>query len=325
VLILGRADLELLLEPRGLTDALAEAFAAHAAGRTRVPPRTTVAVTDDGVLLLMPAAAPAESGLALGTKLVTFYAGNHARGVPTIQAIYVLMEGTSGRPLALLEGGFLTGLRTGAASALAARHLARKTARRLVCFGAGVQAGFQIRCLAAELPIERVEVVGRDDVRARRFAEWWTTQLGLPVVVAADAAAAVAAADVITCATTATAPLFDGRRLAPGAHVDAVGAFQPTVRELDSETVRRARVVVDHPGAVDSAGDLVIPLKEGVVGRDHVGGDLADLVSGRVAGRTRPDEITLFKSVGFALEDLAAASLAYTRAKERGVGREVSL
>jgi len=170
-----------------------------------------------------------------------------------------------------------------------------------------------------------VEVVGRDPVRARRFAEWWTGQLGLPVTVVTDPDAAVARADIVTCATTATTPLFDGRRLASGAHVDAVGSFQPTTRELDAETIRRARVVVDQPGAIDSAGDLAIPMKEAEIARAHVVGELADVVSGKVAGRTRPEEITLFKSVGFALEDLVAARLAYTRAKARGIGREVSL
>jgi len=325
VLVLGRADVEALLEPRELVDALARAFAEHAAGRSRVPPRATVPVTDDGLLLVMPAAAPADDGWALGTKLVTFYANNHARRAPTIQATYVLMEGTTGTPLALLEAGFLTGLRTGATSALAARHLARRDAKRLVCFGAGVQAGFQLRCLTVELLVERVEVVGRDPVRARRFAEWWTGQLGLPVTVVTDPDAAVARADIVTCATTATTPLFDGRRLAAGTHVDAVGSFQPTTRELDAETIRRARVVVDQPGAIDSAGDLAIPMKEAEIARAHVVGELADVVSGKVAGRTRPEEITLFKSVGFALEDLVAARLAYTRAKARGIGREVSL
>jgi ornithine cyclodeaminase/alanine dehydrogenase-like protein (mu-crystallin family) len=325
VLVLGRADVEALLEPRALIDALARAFAEHAAGRSRVPPRTTVPVTDDGVLLLMPAAAPADEGLALGTKLVTFYADNHARGAPTIQATYVLMDGTTGTPLAFLDAGFLTGLRTGAASAVAARYLARQDVRTLVCFGAGVQAGFQLRCLAAELSIERVEVIGRDPARARRFAELWSGELGIPVTVAADRNAAVARADIITCATTATAPLFDGRQLASGVHIDAVGSFQPAVRELDGETIRRARVVVDQPGAVESAGDLAIPIKDGIVGRSHIVAELADVVSGKVPGRTSPQEITLFKSVGFALEDLVAARLAYTRAKARGIGREVSL
>jgi alanine dehydrogenase len=325
LLVLGRADLGAVLEPCELIDALARAFADHAAGHYRVPPRTTVPVTNDGVLLLMPAAGPAGDGVALGTKLVAFYADNHRRGVPTIHSTYILMDGVTGRPLALLEGGFLTGLRTGATSALAARHLARQDARTLVCFGAGVQAGFQLRCLTAELLIERVAVIGRDSVRSRRFAEWWRERLGLPVAVATDPDAALAEADVVTCATTATMPLFDGRRLKAGAHVDAVGTFQPTAREVDAETVRRARVVVDQPGTIDNAGDIAIAIKDGVIVREHVVGDLAAVVSGAVAGRTRPDEITLFKSEGFALEDLVAARLAYARALARGLGRNVDL
>lgn len=325
VLVLGHADVEALLEPRELIDALARAFAEHAAGRSRVPPRATVPVTDDGVLLLMPAVAAADDGLALGTKLVSFYAKNAARGVPTIHGTYVLMDGTTGAPLAFMDAGFLTGLRTGATSAVAARYLARRDASTLLCFGAGVQAGFQLRCLTAELPIRRVAVVGRDPERARRFADRWAGALGLPVTVTADAGDAVARADVITCATTATTPLFDGRRLAPGTHVDGVGSFQPTARELDGETIRRARVVIDQPGTIDNAGDLAIAIAEGAIARGHVAGTLAEVASGAVAGRTRADEITVFKSEGFALEDLVAARLAYTRARARGVGQEVSL
>ena len=319
MLILGRADLEAVLEPCELIDALERGFADHAAGRSRVPPRASVAVTGDGVLMLMPAV----DDVAAGTKLVTFYADNQKRGVPTIHATYVLMDGATGRPLAFMEGGFLTGLRTAATSALAARHMARKESRTLVCFGAGVQAGFQLLCLSAELPIERVAVIGRDPERARRFAAEWSTRLRRPVTVMTDGDAAVAAADVVTCATTAVTPIFDGRRLSPGTHVDGVGTFQPTVREVDAETVRRARVVVDQPGTIDNAGDIAIAIKEGVVTRAHVVGDLAGVVSGAVAGRIRPEEITFFKSEGFALEDLVAARLAYARAQARGLGREV--
>ena len=325
MLVLSRADVEALLEPRELIDALARAFADHAAGASRVPPRAAVQVTDDGVLLIMPAVAAAADGLALGTKLVSVYADNQARGAPTIQGTYVLMDGVTGAPLAFMDAGFLTGLRTGATSAVAARYLARRDAKALLCFGAGVQAGFQLRCLTAELPIRRVEVVGRDPVRARRFAESWTTELGLPVTVTADLDAAVARADVITCATSGTTPLFDGRHLTAGVHVDGVGTFQPTARELDGETIRRARVVVDQPGTVEGAGDIAIPIKDGTIPRGHIVGTLAEVVSGAVPGRTQPDEITVFKSEGFALEDLVAARLTYTRAQARGIGREVRL
>lgn len=321
MLVLGRAEVEALLEPRALIDALARAFAEHATGASRVPPRTSVPVTDDGVLLLMPAMEDA----SLGVKLVSFYAGNRARGVPTVHGTYVLMDGRTGAPLAFMDAGYLTGLRTGATSAVAARYLARSDAKTLLCFGAGVQAAFQLVCLVAGLPIERIEVVGRDPERARRFAETWATRLGLPVDVMTDVGVALARADVVTCATTATTPLFDGHRLRPGVHIDAVGTFQPTARELDSETIRRARVVIDQPATIDHAGDIAIPIIEGVIPRSHVAGTLADVASGTVAGRTRADEITVFKSEGFALEDLVAARLVYTQAKARGAGREVSL
>ena len=321
LLILGRADLEAVLEPRALIDALERGFADYAAGRLRVPPRASVPVTDDGVLLVMPAV----DDVAAGTKLVTFYARNQQRGVPTVHATYILMDGPTGRPLALLEGSFLTGLRTGATSAVAARYLARKDAKTLVCFGAGVQAGFQLLCLTAELPIERITVIGRNPERARQFATSCIKLLQRPVEVTTNADSAVASADVVTCATTAVTPLFDGRRLQPGTHVDGVGTFQPTAREVDAETIRRARVVVDQPGTIDNAGDIAIPIKDRVVTRDHVVGDLAAVVSGAVAGRTQPKEITFFKSEGFALEDLVAARLAYERATARGLGRTVDL
>lgn len=326
MLVLSRDDLRAILTPPDLVDGLAAAISAHAAGKTRLPPRAVHAVSDDGLLLLMPAALDDGGTAALGTKLVTYHGGNRARGQPTIHATYVLMDGGSGQPLALLEGTFLTGIRTGAASALAARHLARPDARRLACFGAGAQAGFQLRCLAAVLPLERVSVVGRDPGRARAFCAELARELGIPVEVAPDGRRAVAAADVITCATTAVAPVLAGVDLRPGAHVDAVGAFRRDTREVDTETVRRAHVVVDtYAGAWEEAGDILIPLAEGAIGREHVVAELAQLVTGERAGRTGAEEITLFKSVGWALEDLAAARLAYNRAKERSIGTEVSL
>jgi ornithine cyclodeaminase/alanine dehydrogenase-like protein (mu-crystallin family) len=326
VRVLTRADLARLLPPADLIPALERAFRRLAEGACRVPPRGVLPVGDDGVLLLMPAVATGGDDGGLGAKLVTSFADNRRRGHPTISACYVLLDETTGRPLALLEGTVLTALRTGATSALAARYLARPDAGRVACFGSGVQAAFQLRCLAAVRPLTRVAVVGRDPARARAFAEAMTRELGVPVEVAGDPAAALDQADLVTCATTATTPIVAGARLRPGVHVDAVGAFRPTDREVDTEVVRRARVVVDtYAGALEEAGDVLIPLGEGVVGRDHIAAELAEVVSGRRPGRTRPDEITLFKSVGFALEDLAAARLAYNRAVAQQVGAEIAL
>lgn len=329
MLVLGRADLAKLLTPRDVIDAVAAAFRRHAGGLTHVPARGVVPVTEDGVLLLMPAVARgehADGAPVAGAKLVTYYANNRSRGVPTIHAAYVLLDGATGRPLALVEGTYVTGLRTGATSALAARYLARPEARRVVCFGAGVQAAFQLRCLAAVRPIDRVDVIGRDPARARAFADAMRGELGIAVDVATDARAALREADLVTCATTATTPVVTGADLSPGVHVDAVGAFRPDTREVDTETVRRARIVVDtYAGALDEAGDVLIPMKEGALSRDALIAELAELVTGARPGRRTAEEITFFKSVGFALEDLAAAELAYRLARARGAGTEIAL
>jgi ornithine cyclodeaminase len=236
------------------------------------------------------------------------------------------MDGATGQPVALLEGTYLTALRTGATSALAARLLARADARRVVCFGAGVQAAMQLACLAAVRPLERVAVVGRNPDRARRFAAETSRALGLPVEVAPDARAAVRGADIVTCATTSPAPVVFGADLRPGVHLDLVGAFRPTEREADTEAVRKARVVVDtYAGALEEAGDVLLPLREGAIERAHILAELAELVTGARTGRRSDADITLFKSVGWALEDLAAARLAYDRARAERLGAEVAL
>ncbi len=330
MLVLTRADLERVLAPRDVIDALAEAFRRHAAGRTSVPQRGVLPVGDDGTLFVMPAVSPPASGAreagGLGAKLVTYYPRNRERGHPTHLASYVLMEHTTGEPLALLEASYTTALRTGATSALAAKHLARPDSRRVACFGTSVQAGWQLRCLAAVFPLERTVVFGRDQERAQAFAGAMARELGLAVETGRNAVAAVSAADIVTCATTSPTPLFAGADLRPGTHVDAVGAFRPSEREVDTETVRRARVVVDaYAAALAEAGELLIPLGESAIGREHVVAELAELVTGSRQGRTSSSDVTLFKSVGFALEDLATATLAYHRARERGIGVEVAL
>lgn len=326
MLILTRADLERLLSPPDVVEAMASAFRRHADGVCTVPPRGVTAVGRDGVLLTMPAAFSDGAARGLGVKQISVYGDNRSRGHPTLYATYVLMDGATGQPLALLEGTVLTGLRTGATSALATRLLARADASRVACFGAGVQARFQLLCLAALRPLERVVVIGRTQARVQAFVAAMRDALGVPVEAGDDPHRAVREAHLIVCATTSPAPVVHGADLQPGAHVDAIGAFRPTDRELDADAVRRARVVVDtYVGALEEAGDLLIPMREGLIDRSHVVAELAEVVTGRRTGRTGPDDITVFKSVGFALEDLAAAQLAYDRARAEGIGKEVNL
>ncbi len=324
MLVLTRADLETLLEVEAVIEAVEAAFHHHAAKGVRLIPRQGLPLDGRDVLLLMPCAIPGAG--AVGTKSVSVCFGNSARGLPTVLASYLLHDPETGEPLAFMEAGYLTGLRTGAASAAAARRLARPDSRVVACFGAGVQAGFQLRCLRAVLPLARVLVVSRSPRTAAAFAERESRRLGLPVVPAASAAAAVAEADVIVTATTSPTPVFDGRDVRPGTHVDAVGSFQPTTRELDGETLRRARLFVDtREGAWHEAGDVLLAVQEGAIGREHVEGELAELVTGTRPGRRSPEEITCFKSVGFAAEDAVTARLAYDRARAAGRGLAVAL
>ena len=322
--ILGREDLERLLAPADVIRAVEGAFREHAAGRARTLPRAVLPMRGAGLFLAMVGSLPRQR--ALGTKLVTVVPKNRGRDLPTLHATYLLTDPEMGAPLALMEASFLTAIRTGAASALAARYLARRDSKTVACFGAGVQARYQLLCLQAVLPVERVTVVGRSPERARAFAIRMAGELGLPVEVTRDRRAAVAGADLVTCATTSATPVFDGRDARPGTHVDAVGAFQATTREVDTTLVRRAQVAVDtYEGAWEEAGDLLIPIKAGAITRRHVRAELAELVSRRKRGRSTREEITLFKSVGFALEDAATARLAYDRAVASNVGTEVLL
>jgi ornithine cyclodeaminase len=284
-------------------DALEDAFGADDPGTS--PLRSHVE-TGAGALLMMPASGPA----GLGVKLVTLTEGNPARGLPLIHAVYVLFDGTTQAPTLLLDGSALTALRTGAVSALATRHLARADARRLVVFGAGVQARAHVEAMAAVRPIERVAVVSRGEAAAAALAAY-ARGSGLEAVVAGPDA--VADADIVCTCTTATQPLFDGSLLAPGAHVNAVGAFRPQDREIDTETVRRARVVVEtRDAALEEAGDLLVPIGEGAIGPEHIVADLGEVVRGRPV-RTSDAEVTLFESVGLASEDLAVAGALVAR------------
>jgi len=324
MLVLTRADLERLLDPPAVIEVVEAAFREAAAGRALALPRAVLPMSKAGVFLGMISALPRHR--ALGAKLITVVGANRTRGLPTVHACYLLSDPETGAPLAFMEAGFLTAIRTGAASAVAARHLARRDARRVACFGAGMQAEYQLRCLKAVIRIESVSVVGRDPARGQAFAARMGDALGVPVALTRDRRAAVREADLVTCATTSAKPIFSGRDLRPGTHVDAVGAFRPHTREVDSEGIKRAYVVVDtYEGAWEEAGDLLIPIKAREITRRHVRAELAEVVAGKKPGRANATQITLFKSVGWAPEDAASARLAYDRAMARGIGTEVSL
>lgn len=290
-----------------LVEALRVAFLAGA----EAPVRSSYPVTPDGDrLLLMPAW---RTGLDIGVKLVTVFPRNRERGLASVSALYVLLDGATGHPKALLDGEALTLRRTAAASALASRYLSRPDSSRLLVVGTGALAPYMAAAHCAIRPIREIMVWGRSADRAAALCRGLQDQ-GLPARPAAGLEAGLAAADIVTCATTSREPLVLGAQVRPGTHVDLVGAFTREMRESDDALVANARVFVDtFAGCLKEAGDLVQPLEAGVIARRHLLADMADLLAGRHPGRTSADEVTLFKSVGTALEDLCAARLVFER------------
>jgi ornithine cyclodeaminase len=287
------------LSMRAAIDALEAAFRTEDLGAA--PLRTHVE-TPEGELLFMPAFGRS----AVGVKLVTLTEANPSRGLPLVNGVYVLFDPRTQAPLATIDGAALTELRTAAVSGLATRYLARRDAADVVVFGAGVQARSHVEAMVSECPVRSVTVVSRTPGPAEALAEDARSRFG--VEAATGGPDAVAGADLVCCCTTSPTPVFEGRRLRAGTHLNAVGAYRPDARELDTETVRRARVVVEtREVAAAEAGDLVIPTKEGAIGPDHVAADLAELVRGAVVRRGDAD-VTVFKSVGMAFEDLVVAS-----------------
>lgn len=269
----------------------------------------------DGTLLLMPAWVP---GRYLGTKLATVVPGNGARGLPAVMASYLLNDARTGEMVAMIDGGELTARRTAAASALAADYLARADARHLLVVGTGRLSRNLAAAHASVRPLSRVAVWGRDPEKARAVAEEIAGELDILAQPAGNLEEAVRDADIVSCATLSEAPLVQGAWLKPGSHLDLVGAFKPTMRESDDEAVSRARVFVDtREGATKEAGDIVQALASGALAEDGIEADLFDLTRGTHAVLRQADDITLFKSVGAALEDLAAAILAFETASAR--------
>ena len=267
-------------------------------------------------LLLMPAwtdfnAAGTSKDGHIGVKIVTVSPDNNAIGKPAVMGLYLLLDGRTGEPQALIDGQRLTQWRTACASALAASYLARADAERLLVIGAGALSPFLAQAHAAVRALKTIRIWNRTPANAEKVAADLVAK-GLPAEAAQDLDAELAEADIVSSATISTTPLVTGARLKPGAHVDLVGGFTPDMREADDEAIRRARVFVDtRAGATKEAGDIVQPLASGVLKPEAIVADLAELTRGEKKGRESADEITLFKSVGAALEDLAAGIAVY--------------
>lgn len=305
--ILDAAEVARLGAYADVVEALREGFRAE----IETPVRHHHDISNVSTLLLMPAWSKDWAGL----KTVVFKSDNAAQGLPTIQASYLLIEQKTGETVAMMDGGEITRRRTAAASALAADYLAPNDAEVLTLVGAGALAPHFALAHAAVRPVKRVFVYTRSKPKGDALAEE-LRRAGLDAQSVTDLEGAVRQSDIVTCVTTSTAPIVQGAWLKPGAHVDLAGAFKPTMRETDAEVVARSSVYVDtREGALAEAGDLLQARDEGRFDFADVKGDLFDLCRGTVKGRVSPDEITLFKSAGTAIEDLATAIMLYQKAR----------
>jgi ornithine cyclodeaminase/alanine dehydrogenase-like protein (mu-crystallin family) len=325
MLILSESDLRAVLTMSAVIEAVEQGFSALGRGGASVPERLRLDIpAHNGVLLEMPAYGQFAGADALGTKIVSVFERNNRRGLGIVQSVYLLLNGETGVPLSLMDGKFITAIRTAATSAVATRHMSNPGPKRLAVFGAGVQAEFHVAAMVEVDAVEEVMIASRSAEKAHALAERVRVTHRVPCeMVSAEQAAE---ANLICTCTSSGVPLFDGHLLKAGTHINAVGAFTPSTRELDTEAVRKARVIIDENSAAGrEAGEILIPLSEGAIDAGHIKGTLAQVLSGEVPGRVSASEITLFKSCGVAIEDLVTARLAYSRASSTGVGTRVSL
>ncbi|NGQ97436.1 ornithine cyclodeaminase family protein [Brevibacillus sp. SYP-B805] len=328
MLILNEADVRRLASMEEAIDAVAAALREYSRGRTVTPVRAHVQVEKaGGTSLFMPSYVEARD--SLGIKVVSVFPGNQAVGRRTINGVMLLADVHSGEPLALMEASYLTVLRTGAAAGLATRCLARAAAEILAVIGTGAQAEGAVAAIRAVRPIRQMRLYNRSRGKAEAFAARIAGQPGgsLAVKVCDDPDEAVAGADIVVTATTSPTPVFAADAVAPGTHVNAIGSYRPTMQELPSALLSRAQKVVveSREGALAETGDLLIPIGQGLFSADRIHGELGEIVDGRLPGRERQDEITVFKSVGLAAMDVVAAKLLYDRAVSLGVGSRISL
>lgn len=325
VLVLSHTDVTRLLTMEACIEVMADALRATSQGGAVLPLRSVVWMPDrTGMIGLMPGfLEQAERGVGnLGLKVVSIFPGNHAAGYDSHQGVVMLFDTRYGYPLAIMDASSITAIRTAACSGVATRALARDDAGDLAILGSGVQARTHLAAMRAVRTLRRVRVWSRTAANAQRFA----AESPVPVEVMPTARAAVDGADLICTTTAAREPVLEGAWLAPGAHVNAVGACFAATRELDTAAVARARLVVDRKeSTLNESGDFLFARREGAIGEDHILGELGDLLHGRFAGRRGAGDITLFKSLGIAIEDLASAHHIYTQALAQGAGVSVPL
>jgi alanine dehydrogenase len=324
VLLLNRDDVISVLNMKDCIKVLDSAFGELSNGTAVLPLRIGIK-PPDGLSLYMPAYL--QDMNALACKVVTVYKDNPKKhNMPTTIGKVLLQDPKNGDVICIMDGGYLTAMRTGGVSGLATGYLAREDPGQVVAiFGAGVQARMQLWGVFEARKISRALVYDKIPEAARSFADEMSGKLGIPVKVAEDVKEMMEA-DIICTATSSPTPIFDGSMVKEGTHINGIGSHTPNARELDTTIVKRSLFIADSAeGCLSEAGDLIIPINEGAITEDHIHAELGEIVTGKMKGRTDPDQITLFKSNGLAIQDAATAKLVYDKALEAGVGKEISI
>ena len=326
VLILNQSEVEMLLPMEECISVMVDALSALARGQAYQPVRMMVSPpTAAGIMALMPSYMTQPEGHAFyGLKAICIFPGNPVMGKAAIQGAVLLYSGETGELLSLMNASAITTIRTAAVSGVATQLLARSDAGELAIIGSGVQARSHLQAMHCVRRIKRARVTSRRIEHARQFAEALAADFPFPIEPVPTVEEAVRGADLIVTATTATEPVLNRQWIAPGAHLNIIGAYTPTSREVDTATMAAARLFVDRREAtLSEAGDFLLAMQEGAVGPAHICAEIGEVLIGSKPGRTSPEEITLFKSLGLPIEDLAAAEYVYRRALERRVGTVV--
>lgn len=323
--ILTAEDVRTALPMGEAVETMKKAFAQLSAGKAEVPLRVGLQVPQhNGVTLFMPGYLSQDDQMAV--KIVSVFNDNPARGLPLIHALVVVLDAETGAPAAVMDGAYLTALRTGAASGAATDLLAREESKTAAVFGAGMQARTQLEAVLTVRSIQSAWVYDPNEDRAERYAADMRQRLGIDIHIAKSPSQAVRAADIICTATTSSTPVFEDGDVQPGAHINAVGAYTPEMQEIPAKTIQRAKIFIDHrESSLSEAGDLIIPLDQGLISKEDIYAELGEVVAGLKPGRQTDGEITLFKSVGVAVQDVAAANAVLESARRLNLGTKVSL
>ena len=324
ILILSAKEVAICLDMASAVEAMKGAFTQLSSHEAQVPLRTQMAIPEArGTALFMPVYLP--QNRHIGLKTVTVFESNPQNNLPLIHAMMQILDAETGKPLAIMDGELLTVIRTGAASGLATDLLAHEDAHTVTIIGAGIQGRTQLEAVCTVRPIKKAHVISRSSQNAHLFAKEMSEKLSIDVSVV-EPAVALAASQVICTATTSLTPVFEDAMIAPGTHINGVGSYRPDMCEVPSETVKRSRVFVDQKaGCCAEAGDLIQPITAGTITEAHIIAELGELVPGKTPGRLTPNDITFFKSVGNAVQDLAVAILILEKAKTMGIGTTVAL